>query len=326
MRGLRPPVAVPAADVVGRFRHRLRGIVPAADLDDAQRVLAAVEDVPWWTVLETRLLGEAARTDLLLGVLRDPGASALAHGPIEGARTFARTWTDDQHPASGCNVLWLEWDAPVGPREPLLLFGVDQGFWPQHGRAPDPLSADARIAALRRCCGAPEDAARRSALTSFVAHLPPGSRLVCAAWLGVRGLDVDRLFVGMPAYRVGSWLARTGWPGDRARAESWLDRIAAPWEEAWLQLEVGADGLLPYLAIETPQSARAPGGHREASFLSSLVEQGARPEHVAALVDWRGRRRRGAVVQHRSFHVKVVLRPDQEPVAKGYFGLHHTAA
>jgi hypothetical protein len=326
----RAPIAVPAHSVLGAFRDRVPPEVVAPTAWDAvEAVLIRLPEIPTWTVIETRASGEPPATDLLVGALRDPSSvKALpSFAPDRTpARAFLESWAKDDRPEASANVLWFEWDSPIRAERPMMLYCLDEAFWPQAGRKQSGLSTVDRWEALRRSAGAPSNPRRTAALRSVLEKLPETGRVLCGTWLGPRGCDMDRLFVSLPCQHVGEWLQSAGWPGRAKAAGDWLHRMVAPWETALLQIEVD-EALGPYLAIETPQSGAAKPGQREGAFLDWLVETKHAPQyHRDALLAWRGTDTLDGHREVRSFHVKVVLRPDRKAVVKAYFGIYHCAA
>lgn len=326
----RRPRAQPASVVVDAFRRIDERIVPRADIERAAHVLAALPSVPWWTILETRILGQAPATDLFVGALRERATverllaarDAPSHQPA-----FFSAWADDAGPASDSNVMWFEWDWPMVWRAPLVWYSIDETFWPQPERVPLGLPASTRVRYLRSVAGASDEPVRNRTLARVIDALPSTARLFGSMWLGPRGHDADRIFVDLPSGAILPWLTAIGWPGDLRRAREWLGRITAPWENGLVQLEI-TDRLEPYLALETRQadSLPPPASERERAYFDWLVaEHGASALHLDALRAWRAVEPTPHGTERRSFHVKAVLRPDEPPIVKGYFGVYHSA-
>jgi hypothetical protein len=318
--------------------RRMASERPAA-LIGAEAFAAAVghaEGLPaifHWLVLEARLTGEDPSVDLLASVADGDGArarvAAALRGPavpqLAGAGALLDVWAHRRDPAlDDCHVLWCEWDAPFTRPGPLLLLSIDPGFWGPPDRTASPDERVALADAGRRAVfGAAYPADERAAHHRAIAALPAEGRAIAAADFRARGGAYSRLFVGVPRAQVLPWLAAIEWPGDRARAAAWLHRVVAPWERAYLQIELDA-ATRPYLGIE-PEQTRGSGSElrERRRFLDLLVaERRTSSERAGVVLEWPGEQARGDLSVVRSVHLKCVLRPDEEVQVKAYLGLH----
>lgn len=324
----------------------LRPILPEVLISPEAFGAAAtfVEDMPpifHWGVLETRLIGDRRRVDVLAAVVatgreeQEVGVHVRGervHPSLAGASRFLSTWARGDADLSDVKVIWLEWDAPFQrDAAPLQLPSIDPRFWGPPGTAAPTgeqqvASASASYAAI---FGGPPPAAQMAGMRQMIAALPPSAEALAVASLRPRGLEVHRLFAGVPRGRVMGWLDAIGWPGDRTVLIPWLRAIVQSWEPAYLQVEVGDDGVTPYLGIEPQQSSSDPAAltHRW-RFLDDLADRGdVDLAAVEAVKAWPGTRvvdlGGAARVEHRSIHLKLVLQRDRPVDLKAYFGFHY---
>jgi hypothetical protein len=325
-----------------------RPLWPAALLppDRVEAALAAASALPpifHWLILEGRLSGDP-QVDLMACLIDTPGArrgvaEALARPQsplIEGARPLLEAWARPAahpHPHRRCmentTVLWLEWDAPFD-RPPFQLPCIDRRFW---GDPSAPAAGVDELAGMIDDGYALTFGERYPASTSalfrrVLAALPRGARALAAASLRPRGVGRERLFVSVPQALVLPWLDSVRWPGDLAPLRTWLPRIVAPWEEAFLQIELdpATDGLTGYLGVEPRQTELSAVERRERlRLLERLAAEGlADPARVAGVAAWTDapHRRTAAHRVVRSVHLKCVFQPARPVEAKAYLGLH----
>ncbi|MFO0747337.1 MAG: hypothetical protein U1F43_16970 [Myxococcota bacterium] len=337
-------IPIDLAATLDGFGSRLPEVLVPAPARDA--LVAFTRGLPplfQWVMLEHRLTGPAdARVDLLASLIDAGGpassgaraaigrtvASAAGHPALAGVRLL-EPWCQGGDLAA-VHVLWLEGDAPYG-RVPLQMVSVDRRFWgPRDGPRPTPAEQVALAAAgYRHTFGAPHDAGILAGIERAIALLPASASAIFAASLRPRGVDVDRLFVEVPREGVLPWLAAIGWPGDRDAARAWLGDVVAPWEPAYLQVELGPGGVGPYLGIEPRQTGGMRSERRERRrFLERLVADGrTSADKVAALLAWEGEARvlgpGGARRELRSFHLKCVSTAGERPEVKAYLGFHY---
>ena len=317
-------------------------LAPATALDAARAATRALPPLFHWLMLEARLTGDDRSVDLLAAVVDVPGAraevaAALAAAnrpaPLAPLEPVLRSWSSAAAPPlAAVHVLWFEWDAPFTGRAPLCFPSVDPRFWAPR-RPPQSALRDLvgglqlADAGYRLVTGDPAPALLLGALSTLLSALPSAGRLLSAASLHARGRAAARLFVSLPQAAVLPWLGAVAWPGDLAAVQRWLPRIVAPWEPAFLQLEIEPDGRLgPYIALEPRQCGVALVDLRERrASLRLLVDEGLVPaDRAHALLAWAGVDLRSGPAPHRelrTFHTKTILQPGRDPVVKGYLGL-----
>jgi len=298
-----------------------------------------------WVVLESRLTSDAPQQVDLLACIIDSGdarAELVAglelhgmHPGMAGAALLPR-WARAEGDLAQVPVIWLEWDAPFMRVEPLQLIGIEPRFWnPEAVRMtrPSPRTqtalAEAGYAASFR---AAHDPGMLAQIEAAIAALPKTGTAIFSASLRPRGKEVDRLFVELPREAVVPWLAAIGWPGELSAARRWLHDTIAPWEPAYIQVELTARGPTAHLGIEPRQTSGALSERRERrAFLGRLVRDGrARADKVAALLAWEGTWRvespAGPLAEVRTFHLKQVSQHGEAPEVKAYLGVHYRAA
>ena len=296
-----------------------------------------------WLVLESRLTSEAPERVDLLACLIDDGQTrtrlshaldaddlhpGIAHAPL------LERWCRSPRALAGAKVLWCEWDAPFARAQPLQLIGIDPRFWcPRRGARPEPGEQTGIAAAgYDATFGVAHDPPTLALIEAAIASLPPTGSALFTASLRPRGKDVDRLFVELPREAVLPWLEANRWLGDRGDARRWLYDVIAPWEPAYIQVEVAAGGLNAHLGIEPRQTSGARSERRERrAFLTRLVASGrARADRVEALLTWEGTSRvaLGGVTlrEVRTFHLKQVSQLGEAPEVKAYLGVHYRPA
>lgn len=346
--GAGPPRAIALQATWRRLTPELpRALVSEGALRAVDTFVAGMPAMFHWTVLEARLAGAEAdpQVDLLSLVMNLGGRSqrrglaalleaGRGHPGLSGARSLERWLGEDDAGLEALRMVWLEWDAPFEGRTPLQLFAIDPRFWGPKDLLVTPRQ-QAEIAArgYEASFGQAHDPRVIARLEAAIACLPRGSMAIFAASLRPRGKEVDRLFVKIAPQHVPTWLGQIGWPGDLAAARHWLGRVIAPWEPAYLQVEVEASGLTPYLGIEPVQTAGTRSERRERErLLGGLVQDGwVDGEKVRALTAWGGTREvelDGEPAREvRSYHLKCVLEPGPgtaRPVTiKGYLGVHY---
>jgi|GEM_PF-3539237 len=298
-----------------------------------------------WLVLESRLTSDAPqRVDLLACIIdggnaRDELRRGLAsHGTHPGLSRAALLprWATSQGRLAQVPVIWLEWDAPFTRAEPLQLIGIDPRFWhpdaPRMARPSPRTQVELAAAGYAASFGVAHDPAVLATIEAAIEVLPRTSSAIFSASLAPRGKPVDRLFVELAREQVLPWLTAIGWPGDLAAAGRWLCDAIAPWEPAYLQVELTASGPTGHLGIEPRQTSGARSERRERrAFLERLVASGrARAEKVAALLAWEGTVRvhspDGPLAEVRTFHLKQVTQDGEPPEVKAYLGVHYRAA
>lgn len=331
------PVPAAVADLLDGLDPAVEvGLLRPEALAAVRAKAASLPPVFSWAVVETRLTGSNPAADLLLCLIRSPETDrALVEGlsapSLRSAAPLLARWASAEGALAGVNVLWMEWDAPFTREMPLQLIAIDPRFWGPDG--PRPAAADQvemAAAGYEATFGAPHDPAILRALGAAVAALPPHGEALFTASLRPRdGVGAaDRLFVSLPRAQVLPWLDAIGWPGDRERAAHWLRRIVAPWEPAFLQVELDP-APRPYLGIEPCQTVGNAAQARErARFLRGLAAEGlADSARVEALLAWADRRELvGGAVEVRSFHLKAVLEAGGGVLVKGYLGAHREGA
>lgn len=297
-----------------------------------------------WVVLESRLTSEAPQQVDLLACIIDGGsaradllAGLASHGTHPGLSQAALLprWARSQGDLAHVPVLWLEWDAPFKRSEPLQFIGIDPRFWhPDALRMRRPSArtqADLAGAGYAASFGVAPDPLVLARIEAAIDVLPRSSNAIFSWSLAPRGKQVDRLFVELAREEALPWLAAIGWPGDLEAAGLWLCDIIAPWEPAFIQVELTASGPTGHLGLEPRQTSGARSERRERrAFLDRLVASGrTRAEKVAALLAWEGTVRvdapGGPLAEVRTFHLKHVTQNGEPPEVKAYLGVHYRA-
>ncbi|MEZ4382602.1 MAG: hypothetical protein R3A79_14790 [Nannocystaceae bacterium] len=316
-------------------------LLPPDRVEAARAAASALPPIFHWVILEGRLTGADPRVDLMACLIDGPGvrdrvAAALRRPQaplLEDARPLLEAWARPAaHARRRCMertpLLWLEWDAPFD-RAPFQLPFIDRRFWGDPG-APA-AGVDELVAMIADGYAAtfaePYPDVTLALFRRVITALPRGARALAAASLRPRGIPRERLFVSVPQPLVLAWLDAVGWPGERAPLRTWLPRIVAPWEEAFLQIELdpATGAVTGYLGVEPRQTELSLVERRERGRLfARLVADGlADPARVAAIEAWTGApSRRGPHRVVRSVHLKCVFQPAAPLEVKAYLGLH----
>lgn len=280
-----------------------------------------------WLMLETRLTPRhGERVDMLASIVDQSGATALARGASVRGAPLVERWARRGDPLlAEAHVLWLEWDAPFDA-PPLQIASLDRRFWGAPG-APHSVARQVALydAIHLASFGQSHDTRVLDRLGLVLGALAPHGTALFGASLAPRGRACDRLFVALPPARAMEWLRAVRWPGDQARAERWLASAIAPWEMAFLQIEITAEGLTPYLAIESRQTTGSRSERRaRTAFLTRLVTSGQVPRARAdAALGWMGVSSSRTFEEVRSLHLKCALGEAEEVEVKAYLGVHH---
>lgn len=323
-------------------RHLPVELVPPQEQLRLRQAAAGMPPLWQWAVIETRLRAGEHRTDLMaavsgLGEARHRTSLALdhpLHPSIEAGEDLLRSWSRQLVGLEGAEVVWFEWDAPDGESwSPLVLVFVDGRFGGSTpGRRLDPSEQLAlTVEAHRLLHGSAPDPAQLAHLGSMIRAMPDAGRVLATGTLLPRGDDAYRLFASLPRDAVPHWLTQAGWTGDPAAVARWLPAVAPAWERVFVQVEVDADGVRPYLGLEPRQSVPGfPSRTDRAALLRRAVDEGlATSQKVDALLSWPGVSAIDAdqrLIAVRNMHIKLVLRHEVAPEIKGYLGFHLRAA
>ncbi len=308
--------------------------LPPALVDPAMmeplRAFAADLPAVWnWGMLECRLAASDAAVDLLtccsdVGPARAAMALAVDRGNLDllapGPARQVKAWSRSAAPVAASPQLWFEWETLArAANNPLIWFGADAAFF----EGPSAPPVDDPCALALACLGqqVADIAPFEPAVRRVQAALPEGGRLLGIGSLRPRGRNALRMFCALPDGGFSPWLQAIGWPGDLELAERHRAAARAPLEPVFVQLEAEPE-LNPYLGIEARQTVQGfPSRRDRASWLRFLCRDGLADRAKAdALLAWPGRSRLSdGRTLHRSFHIKVALRPDG-PQAKGYLG------
>ncbi len=315
-------------------------LLPPEGVEATKAAASTLPPVFHWLILEGRLTGVDRSVDLMASIIDSPGSREALAGAmkciqsplLEGARDLLSAWANPSaHRQRTClqntPLLWLEWDAPYD-RSPLQLPFIDRRFW---GRASaEPWTPEELVQMIgdgyEATFGEPHKGATLTAFSRVIRALPGNARALAAASLRPRGRTVDRLFAALPQQQVLPWLRAIGWPGERERVRRWLPHIVAPWEQAFLQIELDGEGPNAYLGIEPRQTELGVVDRRERRrLLQHLIDIGLSDVHrVDAVEAWtRGPGPKGSDPRTvRSVHLKCVLHSNTAVEVKAYLGLH----
>ncbi len=286
-----------------------------------------------WSVLEIRPLGDQP-VDFLGCMIALPGEKerirkARARAPwrpIESRATLLDAWCDESPELEGMNVIWFEWDAPFSRKTPLILPSVEPTFWgSKSARRPSPEALVRRVAEFERLEHGVVTSPGLSLVKCVLDRLETRGRALSIASLRGRGDSGYRVFVEIRPSTLLDWLREIEWPGDSELVLDWLPRIVMPWEQAYVQIEVGTR-VRDYLGIEPQQTKGS---------LSQLSDRGRTLQAASAagrvdrlkiecVLDWMGRSK---VVHEgvdaelvRSLHLKFVFRSRELEGLKAYLG------
>ncbi len=329
---LRPhfPASVAAPESLDRVRP-VASLFPTSAVDFFGFECRLGEAGPTLADCALNLTPDGAR--LLAG--RHPGHLAWpGAGQAEAwsrLRSFYEQWGDThQPPWSDAGCTWLEFDTSVGEPAPNLLFG----YWPRR-------EADRRSRAwlvdtiLPLLLGPAAAADLGPPLTHCLEACPPEAGDFQVGFMLSRALPVIRLCLfDLPVDGIFPYLERVGWRGPDRELQRLLAVLRPHADFLGLHLDVGAQSVFPHIGIEpnytagcwTRQPHTEPRWH---SLLAELLGLGlATPEQRDALLGWTGHQRlqlgpRTLLLLRGLSHVKVVLRPHGEILAKVYFGIAH---
>lgn len=327
---------------IGRLSDRLpRAIAPREAVEATEAFARRLPPIFHWAVLETRLVGDRDRVDLLPAVVRtgreqdEVGAHLTSPDLDPALRTclpILQRWASGEASLWPAHVLWFEWDAPFTQTEPLILPSIEPTFWGPENTPPPDTTAQVRLAqiAYEAAHGVPMPSPFVAGLTGCIHALPAEATAMAVTRTHARGVDAYRLFAAVPQQQVRGWLERIEWPGDMDAMTSWLDITVPWWEPAFLQVQMDAEGhTTSYLGIEPRQS---PTNTLESRFrhglLQHLVAQGLTDaDTVQRVLDWPAEglvARDGVTLRElTTLHLKVVLRADRPVEVKAYFGFHY---
>ncbi len=311
------------------------GLVPAAAQKAVDDFVAGAPAMFQWAVLETRPASEPGAVDYLACVIGLPGVREA----VEQARRTSAPWTPVESRGAvldawcagaleGVEVVWFEWDAPFSRAEPFLLPFLDPTFWgPAHARPSSPKGQVERLREIERLeRGKTDDVALAEVERAFE-RLRGRGRALAAASLAARGGEGYRIFVEVAPERLLPWLEDIGWPGDRDLIRWWLPRIVSPWEQVFVQLEVGRT-VRDYLGLEPEQTKRGAFelAHRRRSLETAARAGRIDAKHIPDILGWIGRTpidapgSRGAGILDRCVHFKFVFRNAALSEVKAYLG------
>ncbi|HEX8145195.1 MAG TPA: hypothetical protein VF553_21695 [Pyrinomonadaceae bacterium] len=258
----------------------------------------------------------------------------LQNGSWEKLRGFYRAWAET-HASSfeNARATWLEFDtstngtAEVSP--PNLLFG----YWPQEVERPPEWIIDTIIPLLLGGAISPEF---RQNVARCLAARPRETADFQIGVMFSRNIQAVRLCVfDLPADEVFPYLDEVGWNGDRDELGEYLEAFQPYADFIGLHLDVG-EKIYPHIGVEPNFVAgcwaRQP--HMEPRWkgqFEQLLKRGLLiPEKRDALLAWIGHQSllsgdQEVLLLRGLSHLKVVLRPGAQAVAKAYFGIAHRA-
>ncbi len=318
----------------GPLRQHLESLKPSiptllvdpAHLAEFDSVLDTSGAAWQWCMVEVPLGGSVGRPSLLGCITSDAGARGqllLDLGRpdfgLAGSRALLEPWAlqASGHPAVG--VVWAEWDRPDS--RPLLWVDL-----PHHANRSDPPLEALRL--VEQTAAALGNVPTRVVIQTVemcLRALPNGGRLLGTGSLASRGSEDRRMFVGLPADGLVSWLQGICWPGDLDFVRRWLPLIGGPWEPVFVQIEV-SECVGAYLGLECRQTtAGFPERPARSELLAALVRDGAvQPAHADAVLAFPGRQMikqdSSELELIRSFHLKVTAAPGGAAAAKVYLG------
>lgn len=285
---------------------------------------------PGLTDCALNLLPDGAR--MLAGRHSVASPAELQGSPWDRIRRFYQEWGDTRQPAYvDAPSTWLEFDTSQDKLAPNLLFG----YWPRQTEAQRPLEwlVDTIVPLL---LGKPVSLKFRQSLAHCLNARPPETNDFQVGMMLSRDLQVVRVCVfDLPRKDVLPYLDRVGWKGDGAQLCEYLDAFRPHADFIGLHLDVGEE-VYPHIGVEPNFKAgcwtRQP--HREPRW-EGQFEQLQRfglltPEKKQALLSWIGHQNiaigeQEILLVRGLSHIKIVLRPGAQPVAKGYFGITHRA-
>lgn len=290
---------------------------------------------------ECRLGAGTAPTDCALNLTPD-GARMLAGrhaitppeelqgGPWSKIQSFYQQWGDTRQPAyDDAGATWLEFDLSASAPAPNLLFG----YWPRDidmNRPPEWLS-DTIIPLL---LGDSVSEAVRQNFRRCLDACPPVTNDFQIGFMVARQIPVIRLCVfDMPAGEMFPYLDHIGWEGPGDELRTVVDAFRPHSDFIGLHLDIG-ERVYPHIGVEpnfvagcwSRQPRREPRWYRLFDQLAGLGLLA--PEKREALFSWIGHQSlpaegREVLLLRGLSHIKIVLRPGVEPLAKAYFGIAH---
>lgn len=306
---------------------------------------------------ECRLRADSPQVDLSQCIRRDEGdppilAAHLARMASAGiaddpswARLgeFCAEWMAPSSPLhAGIHNIWLEFDldgeASGAPAPSIFL-----SFVPAPWR--ETLANTER--ALSLLFGEPLSSPLRENVARCFAACPNVSSVSQIGAMLSRKDEALRVCVQrLAADQILPYLLEIGWPGPKDGLETLMARLGAfSGDITLLDMDVGA-GVHPQIGVEYGFGAEPEGKPRWAAFLDALAQQGlCAPEKRAGLLAWPGYTRptgsplpwpdfliaesllqppdRFSMIQRKLNHVKITLRPQRPPEAKGYLQFTH---
>lgn len=296
---------------------------------------------------ESRLHESDGRADLLFCVTAHRGerealvgwtwpqnVTALADNDVwQRLNAFAREWAC---PASlvqrHLSNVWFEFDLDQEHSmfpTPSIFFGLEDSnvtgepalAWRQQtlqdGRAV------ARVLAVLQC---PASAKLAGRIGQCFTALPLYSKIFQVGLMLARSAEGVRVCVRrLPTGMCLDYLQEVGWSGSFQEIGTILEELPRHADLLCLDLDVGADGLLPSLGIECSFAAQPTVEPRWRTLLEFVSKLGlCRPEKASAFLGWAGtgptNGRPGEVLVRAVSHVKLAYQPGGLVEAKVYFG------
>jgi hypothetical protein len=313
--------------------------------DSFAQIRRVAESLPIFAVeffgFECRLGKETGLTDCAFNLTPD-GAKMLAgqhaeavptelqNGSWQRIRSFYQEWGSTRQTAyTDARATWLEFDSSEKTVAPNLLFG----YWPQHEETHRPIEwlVDRIIPMLQG--GEISQVFRQNLLKCLEARPAKTNDFQIGVMLS-RHLNAVRLCVfDLPADEAFTYLETIGWQGPKEELHRYLEAFRPHADLIALHLDIG-EKIYPHIGIEPGFDAgcwaRQP--HMEPRWQGQFEQLGKfgllAPEKEKALFSWIGQQRfalgtEEILLLRGLSHIKVVLRPNTAPIAKGYFGITH---
>jgi hypothetical protein len=277
------------------------------------------------------LTPEGAR--MLAGQYSTPPPSGLRNGAWARLQRFYQVWGETrQTPFEDARATWLEFDTSTHTMEelaPNFLFG----YCPDETGRPPELIVETIIPLLLGNSLSPKF---RQNLARCLEARPRGTEDFQIGVMLARNIQAARVCVfDLPQEELFSYLSNIGWDGPTSELNDYLEAFRPYADFTGLHLDVG-EKIYPHIGVEPNFVAgcwaRQP--HMEPRWegqFAELLKRGLMTtEKRDALMRWIGHQSltfddQEMLLLRGLSHVKVVISPGRETIAKAYFGFAHRA-